>query len=86
MNYITCQKLDKLNDKEILIFNEILKFRTHSQIQMLHKIPRSTVSTIINQIYKKLDCYPHNASYLRALWRNSLIYNETQKKKTKAVW
>lgn len=70
---ITKQKLDSLNDKEILVMDMILKHKGFGEIcQFLHLF-RDEVHDLTMQVYTKLDIWPRRAASLRKVWKHSIL-------------
>lgn len=69
---ITIEKLNSLNDKEILVFNLILKHYKYKEICRALDLPYASVNYIMNAIYKKLEIQVKKSEHIRAAWRISV--------------
>lgn len=69
---ITSEKMDTLTDREILVFNLLVKNQTYSQIAYDLSIPRTSIGYIVSTIYKKLEIKQRRPENLRSVWRWSL--------------
>lgn len=70
---ITNAMLDSLNEAEILVFNLVVArcFNYHEVGKRLN-MPYPTIAGHMNQIYKKVNCWPHKPQRIQAMWRYSL--------------
>lgn len=69
---ITIEKLDRLNDIEILIFNEVLKHKRYYDIGVKLGFRKLVIGNMMVDIYRKLDIWPHKPQNLRKIWILSL--------------
>ena len=85
---ITSHNLDKLTDREALIFYYcVVRYKCHKEIAQIMKLSISSISDCMTQIYNKLGITPRNIPKLRQVWQHSLIENKMQREllKEKAV-
>lgn len=70
---ITNEMLDLLTEREILIFHKIVsENKTFRIISGELNIAYNSMSTYMNTIYKKTNCWPHKPNTLRKIWQESL--------------
>ena len=71
-NIITKEKLDELNDKEILVFNYLLKHRSIRDIAWELNLTPGTINAHKAKIYAKLKIWPRTPMQLRDVWNKSV--------------